>query len=187
LPPLNSFVPAEALEQTGYFAVIYEPGFNKSDAMYRNALGFLLKKTASLRSFYDMSANIDKENIRVSSRSQRMMQKIAETQKGDIIIIATQLNRCPGLSVREVRKTYANNEFGLGAFQGGAIILANPDWTMIAGRPGINCPGDEMLSVNNQFSDVPRFRSFGEWFAFGPGCFDDVSNLFGSATVFLPE
>jgi len=82
---------------------------------YCRALQLVHQKIAASRLFTNWrDGQIDTAHFKVSPRTQEMMQKIAETQKGDILIIAPQLGkRHGGRSVRRAREVFVANEYGL--------------------------------------------------------------------------
>jgi hypothetical protein len=116
---------------------------------------------------------------------------IAETQKGDILIIAAQLGmRHRGRSVRRAREVFISNEFGLGSLAVGSIILTHPERLVRWEELDMDCAGDEFdPDADGEFSHAPRFR-----FGFSDGKVEFVArrvgfacDAFGSVSAFLPQ
>src|SRR3989344_6621926 len=95
---------------------------------YCRALQLVHQKIAASRLFTNWrDGQIDTAHFKVSPRTQEMMQKIAETQKGDILIIAPQLGkRHGGRSVRHAREVFVANEYGLTSVAIGSLVWGHP-------------------------------------------------------------
>ena len=98
--------------------------------------------------------------LRQSERSKLAEKIIAEQQGGnDILVVPAQagmLHR--GCSARRTRASLAGNEFGLGMFSIGCMLLTHPERLSSADALMIDCGGDE-YSVRGDytFDRVPLF------------------------------
>src|SRR3990167_7425135 len=86
-------------------------------------------KFADSQSFYNYrEGQITPAQLRVHARTAHALDLIAETQKGDILIVAAQLGmRHRGKSVRRAREVFVGSEFGLGSLAVGSIVLTHPE------------------------------------------------------------
>ncbi|MBI2053766.1 MAG: hypothetical protein HYT36_00305 [Candidatus Staskawiczbacteria bacterium] len=156
---------------------------------YCRALQLVHQKIAASRWFTNWrDGQIDTAHIKVSLRTQEMMQKIAETQKGDILIIAAQLGkRHGGRSVRRSREVFVANEYGLTSVAIGSIVLVHPERITRWEELDPDCSGDEFSDDGDGFfGHVPYF------YFFGGARFDsrDVSyprDYYGSASGFVSQ
>ena len=104
------------------------------------------------------AGEIDTAHLRQHSRTVEALAKLAETQTGDILIIAVQYGmRHRGKSVRRARETFASNEFGLGAFAIGCMALVHPERYVRWEELDTDCAGDEFApSADGDFSEIGR-------------------------------
>ena len=128
--------------------------------------------------------------FRQSDATRAAFQKLAEGQKGyDILVLAAQfgiLHR--GRSVRRVRTMMRSNEFGLGAFAVGIMLLTHPERLRHYDDLWIDCAGDEYSpDGDGTFENSPYFGFYGGWLEFQTGRFEDANDLYGSASGFLPQ
>ncbi|MFA5840641.1 MAG: hypothetical protein WC890_08380, partial [Candidatus Margulisiibacteriota bacterium] len=87
---------------------------------YCHAVQLVHAKIAASRSFCNYrEGQITPAQLRVHARTAHALDLIAETQKGDILIVAAQLGMRHGnpivRSVRRAREVFVANEFGLGS------------------------------------------------------------------------
>jgi len=198
LLPLESFVPADALAYTDYFAILYEqrgfaqkhfPEVTDPAEKYCRALQIVHQKIAQSRSFTNWrDGQIDTAHIKVSLRTQEMTQKIAETQKGDILIIAAQLGkRHGGRSVRRAREVFAVKEYGLTSVAGGSIVLVHPERLVRCEELDMDMAGDEFsVGGDGQFGRAPFFHFLDEA-RFGSRVVSFPSGVYGSASGFVSQ
>ena len=165
------------------------PEVTDSAEKYCRALQLVHQKIAESRSFTNWrNGQIDTAHIKVSLRTQEMMQKIAEQQKGDILIIAAQLGkRHGGRSVRRAREVFVVNEYGLTSVAIGSIVLVHPERLVRWEELDMDCSGDEFSDDGDgRFGPAP-------YFCFSVGAeFDSVdvsyaSGLCGSSSGFVPQ
>jgi hypothetical protein len=128
--------------------------------------------------------------LRQTEATKGALQKLGNAQKGyEILIISAQfglLHR--GRSVRCARERMRFNEFGLGAFAVGIMLLTHPERLQHYDDLWIDCPGDEYSpDGNGQFENSPYFGFYGGWLEFQTGRFEDANDLYGSASGFVPQ
>ncbi len=118
---------------------------------YCFAIDLVLDKIEASRSFENCRLGlIPPERLRVHARTAHALDLIAETQKGDILIVAAQLGmRHRGKSVRRAREVFTANEFGLGNLAVGSIVLTHPERLVRWEELDMDCSGDEFSSFSN--------------------------------------
>ena len=167
-----------------YFPEVIDPA-----EKYCLALQLVLQKIAESRSFTNWrNGQIDTAHIKVSLRTQEMMQKIAEQQKGDILIIAAQLGkRHGGRSVRRAREVFVANEYGLTSVAGGSIVLVHPERLVRWEELDMDMAGDEFsVDGGGQFGHAPSFLFRGRA-KFGSHDVSYPYGRFGSSSGFVSQ
>jgi hypothetical protein len=126
--------------------------------------------------------------LRQSDRS-KLAEKILAEQQGDndILVVAAQagmLHR--GCSARRTRVALHGNEFGLGVFAFGCMLLTHPERLSTVDTLMIDCSGDE-YSVRGDytFDRVPLFDYDIGGIEFSIFYEDRARNLWGTPTGFL--
>ncbi|OGM95542.1 hypothetical protein A2532_00480 [Candidatus Wolfebacteria bacterium RIFOXYD2_FULL_48_11] len=197
LPELRSFVPKDALEWTGWFAIPsidalatrFFPEVTDPAEKYCRAIMLIHEKLAATRSFYNCrEGQIDKEHLQMHVRTVAAIETIQEAQKGDIMVIAAQLGmRHRGRSGRRAREVFSANEFGLSSLMVGSIALAHPERFVRSEELDIDCAGDEWSSGGDgQFGRAPLFF-FSDGLGFDAVDLDYFRDLFGSGSAFLSQ
>jgi len=128
--------------------------------------------------------------LRKHERTAKKLEALADQQKGyDILVVAAQFGlRHRGRSVRRAREVFTANEFGLGAFEIGCMLLTHPERLQHYDDLWIDCAGDEYAPVaDGGFSRAPYFGFYGGGVGFGTGWVGSSSGSFGSASGFLPQ
>ena len=198
LPPFKSFVPADALKWTGWFAIPsvdalaakYFPEVTDPVLKYCQAVQLVHVKIADSRSFYNYrEGQITTAQLRVHARTAHALDLIAETQKGDILIVATQIGmHHRGKSVRRAREVFTANEFGLGSLAVGSIVLTHPERLVRWGELDMNCSGDEFSpGADGVFSKSPDFSFSDGEVKFGTFFVDKPNDCLGSVSGFLSQ
>jgi hypothetical protein len=156
---------------------------------YCRALQLVHQKIAESRSFYNYRyGQIDTAHIKVSLRTQEMMQKIAETQKGDILIIAAQLGkRHGGRSVRRAREVFVANEYGLTSVAGGSIVLVHPERLVRWEELDMDMAGDEFSDGGGGFFGHAPCFCFSGRVGFGTEDVSHPGDHYGSASGFVSQ
>ena len=135
---------------------------------YCQAVQLVHTKITASRSFYNYrEGQITPAQLRVHARTAHALDLIAETQKGDILIVAAQLGmRHRGKSVRRAREVFVANEFGLGSLAVGSIVLTHPERLVRWEGLDMDCSGDEFSpGADGGFSRSPCFYfDGGVWF-----------------------
>lgn len=149
----------------------------------------MIKKTRG--KFYNYrEGQLCPQYLRQSERTMAMFQTLAEQQKGyDLIVVPAQFGLLyRGRSVRRAREVFAANEFGLGAFAVGIMLLTHPKRELKWGQLHCDCAGDEYSSAaDGQFEGAPFFRFSDDEVQFGTVWTDDINECFGSVSGFLPQ
>ncbi len=127
------------------------------------------------------------DNLRQSAKSVAFWEQIGEQQKGfDILLIPAQFGiRHRGRSVRRAREVMEANEFGLGAFAVGIMLLTHMDRLQQYDDLWIDCAGDEYHDPQSSaapFDRAPYFGFGGGERRFGAGWSGGAGEGFGSAS-----
>ncbi len=126
--------------------------------------------------------------LRQSERSKLAEKILYDQQQGcDILVVAAQagmLHR--GCSARRTRVALAGNEFGLGVFAFGSMLLTHPERLSSGETLMVDCGGDE-YSVRGDytFDRVPLFDYDISGIEFSVFYEDRARNLWGTPTGFL--
>ena len=126
--------------------------------------------------------------LRQHPRTIEMYERLAAEQEGyDILIIPAQFGlRHRGRSVRRAREMFVANEFGLGAFAVGCMLLTHPERLVCWEQLHIDCGGDEYnWLAAGDWSYCPFFRFSGGQVEFRAYGVDRAFQCFGSASGFL--
>ncbi len=126
--------------------------------------------------------------LRQSERAKLAEKVLSEQQPAtDILVVAAQaglLHR--GCSARRARVVMAGNEFGLGAFALGAMILTHPERLSHADTLMIDCSGDEYsLRGDGLFDRVPLYDYDLSGIEFSIFHDDRARNLWGTPSGFV--
>ncbi len=156
---------------------------------YNEAVETLVGVLASKRKFSNrIIGKLGPTYLRQSERSKLAEKILADQQQGcDILVVAAQagmLHR--GSSARRTRVAMAGNEFGLGVFAFGCMLLTHPERLSTGETLMIDCSGDE-YSVRGDytFDRVPLFDYDISGIEFSIFYEDRARNLWGTPTGFL--
>jgi hypothetical protein len=131
---------------------------------------------------------LEEEYLRQHEHTVKKLEMLAEQQKGyDILVVAVQSGiKHRGRSVRRAREVFMANEFGLGAFEIGCILLVYPERLQHCYDLWIDCAGNEYaFDAVDDFSCVPCFGFYSGKVRFEISCFNCASVYRGSASGFL--
>jgi len=105
----------------------------------------------------------------------------------DILVVAAQFGlRHRGRSVRRAREVFMDNEFGLGAFEIGCMILTHPERLQHFDDLWIDCTGNEYsYNGNGVFSRAPYFHFHDGNAGLNAGWVNGAYEHYGSASGFL--
>ncbi len=182
----------------GWFAI---PNWIKNPAIFGNSynesLQKVLDKIKETRNgaFYNWRegqlGSVGSEHLRQTARTEKFFRELAEAQGNpDIMIVAAQFGiRHRGRSVRRAREVFFVNEFGLGAFAVGIMILTHPKRLMNYDDLWIDCAGDEFDDPGSgvRFGHAPCFLFRGGGVKFGTGTVGNASECYGSASGVVPQ
>jgi len=177
----------------GLFAI---PKWEKIGRTYNEAVQIVLaalEKNASTRKFCNyLEGKLGPEYLRQCEGTIQMwkiIDDIDEQQKDDILIVPAQFGlKHRGRSVRRAREVFTANEFGLGAFQVGCMLLTHPERLEKWDDLSIDCAGDEYApTANGRFYETPNFLSDVDKLRFNTGWDVISSDMFGSASGFIPK
>ncbi len=178
---------------TGAESLFALPRWEKVASSYNEAvekvLG-LLKQTRT-DSFYNYSeGQLGPERFRQTERAIGAWKTLGEEQKDyDILIVNAQFGlRHRGRPVRRTRECFFGNEFGLGAFAVGCMLLTHPAREVQWEQLHIDCAGDEFKPGGvADFSRAPCFCWFGGGLEFDASWCGYADGRFGSVSGFLPQ
>jgi hypothetical protein len=169
-----------------WFAI---PRWQALASTYSEAVEILVGVMASKRKFSNrIIGKLGPTYLRQSERSKLAEKILADQQQGcDILVVAAQagmLHR--GCSARRTRVAMAGNEFGLGVFTFGSMLLTHPERLSTGETLMIDCGGDE-YSVRGDytFDRVPLFDYDISGIEFSIFYEDRARNLWGTPTGFL--
>jgi hypothetical protein len=157
---------------------------------YCRADEFVLEKLGKSRRFYNYrEGEMTPRQLRQHARTLHALDVIAETQKGDILIVAVQCGmRHRGRSVRRARECFIANEFGFGALHVGAIALTHPERYVRWEQLHTDCAGDEFAPVaDGEFWSAPIFLFDDDGLKFRASVVSSASERYGSVSGFLPQ
>jgi len=170
----------------GWFAI---PRPDKLAKTYNAALDLVLAKLGKSRKFYNYrNGETSGKYLRQNQRTIAMWNQLADQQAGyDILIVPCQFGlKHRGRSVCRARECFAANEFGLGAFATGCMLLTHPKRLQRWEQLHWDCGGDDYdWSADGQWTYCPYFDFRGDEVEFYAGRVDDVYQYFGSASAFL--
>jgi len=156
---------------------------------YNEAVEIMIGVLATRRKFSNrIVGKLTDKYLRQSERSKLAEKILAEQQQGnDFLVVAAQagmLHR--GSSARRTRVAMAGNEFGIGVFAFGCMLLTHPERLSTGETLMIDCSGDE-YSVRGDytFDRVPLFDYDMAGIEFSIFYEDRARNLWGTPTGFL--
>jgi len=171
----------------GWFAV---PKFERVDKSYNEAVERVLDLIAKTRTFHNYrKGNLGEKYLRLSERTTFALQMLGEKQKGDFLLIPAQFGLAwRGRSVRKVRYNYAPNEFGLGSFIVGSMLLSHPERLVQWEQLHVDCSGDEYSpDADGRFGYAPCFSFDGSEVKFSTDGVSNPNDSYGSASGFLSQ
>lgn len=174
----------------GWFAI---PKWQSVAKTYNEAVEKVLELIKKQRKgkFYNWrEGKLGAQYLRQHERTAKKLETLAEQQKGyDILVVAAQFGlRHRGRSVRRAREVFTANEFGLGAFEIGCMILTHPERLQNFDDLWIDCAGNEYApDADGDFSIAPYFDFSDGQVEFDTSWFDIAHDYYGSASGFLPQ
>ncbi len=176
----------------GWFAI---PKWEKIAPTYGEAVQKvfdLLRKTRDGKFYNYRDGRLGSEYLRQSQKSIKAWEKLGDEQKDhDILIVPAQFGlRHRGRSVRRAREVMSSQEFGLGAFAIGIMLLTHPERLQHYDDLYIDCVGDEYsLDADGDFPGAPIFDFNGGQVRFNARWVGAAASGCGSASglVVLPQ
>ena len=172
----------------GWFAI---PKWEKFAPTYGEAVEKVLAMIASKRKFYNYrDGQLGAEYLRQHAKTVKMFQKLGDEQKDhDILVVPAQFGlRHKGRSVRRAREVFTANEFGLGAFAVGIMLLTHPEREVQWEQLHVDCAGDEFSpDADGDFSSAPIFYFNDGKVELHAGWYDNADEDYGSASAFLSQ
>ena len=170
----------------GWFAI---PRWQALAPTYNEAVEMLLTVLGSRRRFANrIAGRLDEKYLRHSERTRLAESILARHQPGnDILVVAAQsgmLHR--GCSSRRTRTMLAGNEFCMGVFATGCMLLTHPERLSDGEALMIDCGGDEYSPrADYTFDRVPLFDYDLSGIELSIFYEDRARNLWGTPTGFL--
>ena len=174
----------------GWFAI---PKWQSVAKTYNEAVQKVLDLIKKQRKgmFYNWrEGKLGEKYFRQHERTAKKLETLAEQQKDyDILVVATQFGlRHRGRSVRRAREVFTANEFGLGAFEIGCMLLTHPERLQHYDDLWIDCAGNEYApDADGAFSYALCFFFSAGGVRFGTCWFGSAGGYYGSASGFLPQ
>ncbi len=142
---VNEELAAQPLPATteDYFAI---PPWQLIAPTYGEAVQKVMDCIGSRRSLKNYhKRQLGPEYLRETPRKKQKLSMLREQQEGfDILVVAAQFGLYHrGRSVRRARAIFRANEFGLGAYEIGIMLLTHPERLTSCKDLWIDCPGDE--------------------------------------------
>lgn len=173
----------------GLFAI---PRWEQIASTYREAseivLG-LLKKDRKGKLHDYCNGQLSSKRLRRTKRTVEGFEMLKQKQKGSpILFVPVQFGvRHKGRSVGQARETFIANEFGLGVYEVGVMLLTHKERLLHDDDLWIDCAGDEYdTSADGSFTGSPLFIYRGGEIKFGDGWITDASPHGGTASAFVP-
>ena len=150
----------------------------------------LIKKTRDGKFYNYREGQLGPKNLRQSEKSVKIFEKLGKEQKDhDILVVPAQfgiLHR--GRSVRRALEVMKDNQFGLGAFAIGIMLLTHPERLQNYDDLWIDCAGDEFSpGADGDFSRAPGFRFCDGRVGFDARWVGNASDGYGSASGFVSQ
>lgn len=174
----------------GYFAI---PKWETVAPTYGEAVEkvfALIKKTRGGKFYNYREGQLDPKHLRQSAKTAKAFQTLGEQQKDyDILVVPAQFGICHrGRSVRRAREVFLANEFGLGTFAVGIMLLTHPERLGDYDDLYIDCAGDEYApGGDGKFVSAPLFNFVGGEAEFDTYGIDFAYQSCGSASGFLQQ
>lgn len=144
---------------------------------------------ATFPKFYNYrKGELSAKYLRQHQRTTEMYERLASEQEGyDILIVPAQFGlRHRGRSVRRAREIFIANEFGLGAFAVGCMLLTHPERLVRWEQLHVDCGGDEYdWTADGGWTDCPYFSFHDDRVELDADGVGYVGRRFGAASGFL--
>jgi len=169
-----------------WFAI---PRWQAIASTYSEAVEMMLAALSTRRKLSNrIIGKLGDKYLRQTERSKLAETILAEQQQGnDILVVGAQagmLHR--GSSARRTRLCMAGNEYGLGVFAFGCMLLTHPERLSSGDTLMVDCSGDEYsVRADYTFDRVPLFDYDAAGIEFSIFYEDRARDLWGTPTGFL--
>ena len=174
-------IPSVDALATQHFSKVTDPA-----ERYRRAVERAFRVLGVAHDFADQSAiKMIVPSLRQDELSVHAWALVTRDQPGEIVIIAAQLGRLHrGQAVGRV--TYAEREYGFGAFEAAVVLLTHPTRLVGPESLDLDCFGDTCaLGEGGKVVAAPSFSHTGEGIVGGSGWRGQANGRNGPATWFL--
>ena len=172
----------------GWFAI---PKWQMIAPTYGEAVEKVLEALASRRKFCNYrNGQLGPKHLRQRTRAVSMFQNLSDKQKdSDILVVPAQFGLYrKGRSVRRARKVFVGDEFGLGVFAVGIMMLTHPERLVRWEQLHVDCSGDEFaLGADGDFSSALAFYFDKGMLRLDAYWHGGVVEHYGSASAFVPQ
>lgn len=180
------YVPPAVDEAEGRFVI---PQWELLAPTYGKAVERVFGELAKQRPFHNWREDkLGPKYLRQTERTAAMWKRITAYQaEAPILLVSAQFGlRHRGKSVQEARASFAENEFGLGAYEVGIMLLTHPERLQSFNDLWIDVPGDEhSWNADGDFSYAPLFDFDGGKVRFHADWYGHAFERYGSASAFL--
>lgn len=169
----------------GWFAV---PNWQKLASKYDDAVTIVLNRIASSRPFYNWhQGQLGPDHFRAASNGWRTPDANLEAQRADFTLIAAQFGkRHAGRSGRRAMAMMQTDEFPLGVFAVGCMLLAHPERLGHQNDLWVDCAGDRFCPQGvGDFPFAPLFREDHGYIGLVTSALSSVSAQSGCASEFI--
>jgi hypothetical protein len=175
---------ARPLHTSAEWAAI--PRWEKLGKTYQEAVQRVLAVIASKRKFSN-SCNISR--LCQKEAAIDAWGELGKSQTGDILIVGTTFGlRHRGRSIRNAEEKMIGNEFGLGVFAVGCMMLTHPKREITRNQLHPECGGDEFpTETDGQIASAPFFSVKNDEMRLDTVKVDNPGDAFGCATGFLQK
>lgn len=145
------------LKYTGNHTTGYAvPRWQSIASAYGEAVEKVLKEIESTRPFKNyIVGELGPAYLGETPKKHEFMHKLG---MGIVVLDAQLGEKHKGKSVQGSRASFAESEFGLGAFEVGCILLTHPERLQSSTDLWVDCAGDESnVTADGDFSDAPVF------------------------------
>jgi len=188
--PDNDFVAGALPEHAeGWFVI---PRWQTMAPSYEEAVRSLfaiIKQTRGGRFYNYRHAQLGFASLRQEANSVEAWERLAVQQgSGDVLLVPAQFGlRHRGRSAIAANKAFYGNEFGLGVYAIGIMLLTHPERLMHENDLWINCIGDvyDRPDFSDRFSLVPTFLLQHDTIEFGAHGRTTARDCYGSPSGFV--
>lgn len=176
----------------------YFPEVTEEREQYCKAVKLVLEKLTKngrVTNQTKINNEIVPNRLHQNHRTKRFLKQIETSQQGDILVIEAQHGeQHGGESARRARENFRSNEFGLGVFAVGCMMLTQTQLERNICELGIECVGDEMVPEDhNNFTYAHLYHLRIPYFWLDKtkglclyvGSEEKVSQFCGSASAFV--